>query len=242
MANPSETAGQERRRPWYRPRTKSQEIAWIIAIFTLLIGAVITLGPKFGSDETTTREYLVILLLGVVAIVFGIYVVERLWLQAGEKLAPQTAFPWRKSLRSEAALRQIGTSWAELKGRLSLPEVDLREASLPGIDLRAADLSDASLRNASLSGANLQHADLRKADLRGVDLRRGNLAWSSLVGATLEGARLERASLFGADLREADLLDVNLTGALYDKETCWPKEFSPANAGAEFVDWGDRNA
>jgi hypothetical protein len=242
MAEPSEIPEEEGGRPWYRPRTKSQEIAWLITIFMLLIGAVIFLGAKLGADETTSREYLVILLLGAVAIVYGIYVVERLWLQAGKKLAPQRALPWRQSLRTEAALRQIGGSWAELKGRLNLPEVDLREASLPGVDLRAADLSDASLRNASLSGANLQHADLRKADLRGADLRRGNLAGSSLVGATLEGARLERANLFGADLREAELLDVNLTGALYDLETRWPKNFYPAAAGAEYIDWGDRDA
>jgi len=238
MADPNEIP--EHRR--HLSRTKSQEIAWIIVVFAVLIGLIVFLGPKTGGDETTNREYLVILLLGASAIVFGIFVVERLWLQAGKKLTALGAIPWRESLRTEAALRRRGASWTQSTGRLHLTEVGLQEASLPAVDLRAADLTEASLRNANLSGANLQHADLTAADLRGADLRRGNLAWCSLVGTTLEGARLERVNLFGADLRGADLQDAKFTGALYDVETLWPKEFSPIAAGAEWVDRDDPSA
>lgn len=238
MADPSEIPEQRR----HLSRTKSQEIAWVIGVFTLLFGLVVYLGPKIRGDETTNREYLVILLLGVAAVVFGVFVVERLWLQSGKELARRRIVPWRESLRTEATLRRLGASWAQSMGRLHLPEVGLQEASLPAIDLRAADLTEASLRNANLSGANLQHADLTAADLRGADLRRGNLAWSTLVGATLEGARLERANLFGADLRGAELQDAKLTGALYDRETRWPKEFSPLDAGAELIGRGDPHA
>jgi hypothetical protein len=238
IADPSEIPEQQR----HLSRTKSQEIAWVIVVLALLIGLVVLLGPKIRGDETTNREYLVILLLGVTAVVFGLIVVERLWLQAGKKLAPLKTLPWRESLRTEAALHRLGASWTQSTGRLHLPEVGLQGTSLPAVDLRAADLTEASLRNANLSGANLQHADLTAADLRGADLRRGNLAWSTLVGATLEGARLDRVNLFGADLRGAELQDAKFTGALYDLETRWPKEFSPVAAGAEWVDRRDPDA
>jgi len=223
--------------PWYQPRTKSQARAWSIATIAILIGLLVWLVPvHIDGDETAAREVFVVGLLGLFAVLFATYVIDRLRLQAGGRIAATRALPWRKSLKEDESARRLTPSDKQLEPRLRLPEVDLHEASLPGVDLQQADLTEASLRNAELTAASLQGADLTGADLRGADLRRGDLAETTWTGASLEGARLEQADLAGADLRTADLRDISLKGASYDDRTVWPDDFSPADAGAERVE------
>jgi hypothetical protein len=66
-----------------------------------------------------------------------------------------------------------------LDAKVSLYDVNLREADLRGVDLFHADLRGANLREADLGEADLHRANLREADLGGADLH----------GATLHGAR-----------------------------------------------------
>lgn len=215
---------------WYRPRTKSQEIAWGVTSVVVLVGLLVWLVPlHIDGDEASIRETFVIALIGTFAILFAAYVIDHLKIQTGESINLNIVFPWRKALRAEESLR-LESPDADFGPRIRLPEVDLREASLQGVDLQRADLSKASLRNAELTDASLQGANLSGADLRGADLRRGKLMETTLTGASLEGARLA-----GADLSDVVLDGVDLAGATYDKETKWPEDFAVAESGTEFV-------
>lgn len=238
MRPPTDVAHREGRSPWYEPRTKSQAYAWIVTAVAIASAIVVFGVPLLSSDATRTREYLVIVVLGAGAIVFAAYVVDRLRVQAGERIETWRALPWRKTLKTEDTLRWSAALEALPERRLHLPEVDLSEASLPSVDLEAANLIEASLRNANLTASTLRAADLAGADLRGADLRRADLSRSSLIGASLEGARLDRANLAGADLESAELQDVSLEDAAYDERTNWPEGFSPEIAGARLVGGG----
>lgn len=222
---------------WYRPRTKSQAVAWSVASVALLIGLLVWLVPvHIDGDEASIRETFVIALIGTFAILFAAYVVDHLKIQTGESINLNIVLPWRKGLREEENLR-LQSPDADVGRRIRLPEVDLHEASLRGVDLQGADLSKASLRNAELTEASLQGANLSGADLRGADLRRGKLRGATLTGASLEGARLA-----GADLASVDLSGVPLDGATYDEETKWPKDFAVAESKAEFVGSSDEGS
>ncbi|UCC52976.1 MAG: pentapeptide repeat-containing protein, partial [Anaerolineaceae bacterium] len=75
------------------------------------------------------------------------------------------------------------------------------------------------------------------ADLRWANLKLADLSKANLSEANLSGANLEKADLSGADLRGTVIFEVNLswtdiTGAIYDERTTWPKEFNPKTAGA----------
>ncbi len=88
------------------------------------------------------------------------------------------------------------------------------------------NLKGAELQGVSLQGVNLSQADLRQVSLKGVNLR-----W-----ANLHGANLSEVNLSQADLREANLGQTNLTGAKYNEQTLWPKDFDPTTTGAIRVD------
>lgn len=223
---------------WYRPRTRSQAIAWSVASIATLIGLLVWLVPlHIDGNEGEIRETFVIGFLGVFAILFAAYVIDHLKLQGGEPIAPNRAILWRKGLKEEENLRVRSPAGPDFGPRLRLTEVDLHEASLPGVDLQRADLSEASLRNADLTDASLQKANLSGADLRGVDLRRAKLKGATLTGASLEGARLA-----GADLEKVDLDKVTLDGATYDNETKWPAGHPTAESKAEHIEPPDEGS
>ena len=111
-------------------------------------------------------------------------------------------------------------------------EADFEGANLKGINLKKADLKGANLEGADLRGANLKGAILEDADWMSDD------SWQAFLEESLlddiisditcwRGANLKKADLKGADLRGADLQRANLTGALYDRDTKFPKDFDP---------------
>ena len=127
-------------------------------------------------------------------------------------------------------------------------------------DLRGANLSDANLTNANLSRANLEAATLLETNLSGTVLsmvrltsvRSGSItgvpgslpvSWQFMDGyllgpsANLAGADMRGVDLRGnddglVDLRDAILTRTDLTGALFDRATLWPRGFDPVAAGA----------
>ena len=136
---------------------------------------------------------------------------------------------------TKAYLVKANLEGANLEGanltKAYLMKANLEGANLAGANLRGAHLTEAYLVKANLEGANLEGAHLTKAylmkaDLKGANLERANLEGANLtkaylVKANLEGANLEGANLEGAHLRGA------LRGALWDRFTTWPNNFTP---------------
>ena len=91
--------------------------------------------------------------------------------------------------------------------------------------LRFAQLSKAFLVCADLIGLNLSGQDLTDTNLSGA-----NLAYATLQGAMLTGANMKEANVSGANL-DTDLTKTDLTDAIYDTKTKFPKDFSPESKG-----------
>ena len=129
----------------------------------------------------------------------------------------------------------------------------------PGANLSGANLSGANLSGANLSGANLSGANLEGANLEGADLSSVRVPFDGSGASdewllthdcddtfsitTLSGANLTGANLKGAKLYEEGLHPwatpspwADLTRALADEETIWPKGFDPVAAGVIFED------
>ena len=96
-----------------------------------------------------------------------------------------------------------------------------RETGVLLLRIDAATLEAADLRGCDLCAASLTDATLRRADLTGADLG----------GANLECADLRGAKLAGANLGGAKLAGTRLAGARYDRNTRWPRNFSPRKNG-----------
>ena len=70
-----------------------------------------------------------------------------------------------------------------------------------------------------------------KFDMRGADLNYADLQGAHLRMADLSGAILVGANLYGTDLDGANLGGANLGGAEYNKNTKFPDDFDPEEAG-----------
>lgn len=117
---------------------------------------------------------------------------------------------------------------------VALKGANLRYASLWEATLDRANLQETNLIEAKLIRASLQDANLIKANLREADLHQANLSRAKLNEAILFGVKLHDTDLGGADLSGARL--GNLEGAKYTKDTIWPAEFDPEQAGAKLVE------
>ncbi|MCG9887163.1 MAG: pentapeptide repeat-containing protein [Cyanobacteria bacterium] len=126
-----------------------------------------------------------------------------------------------------------------------LPYADLSGASLMGAIAPKIELGNARLRQANFSEAvlyggqflrvNLRHANLQRADLRGANFYGADLSGADLSGADLTGADLtacnfDEASLVGACLLRstcfrAQGLQLDASGALYDRTTILPNGY-----------------
>ena len=112
-------------------------------------------------------------------------------------------------------LRGARLDGARMVGAL-FSNVELSEASLVGADLRSSEWIDVTLvGGVDFSGADLRNAVLSQEDARGV----------VLVGAQLTNAVLAGTNLEGANLEGANLLGVDLTLAIYSRDTRWPSGF-----------------
>ncbi|NJR76756.1 MAG: pentapeptide repeat-containing protein [Scytonema sp. CRU_2_7] len=103
-------------------------------------------------------------------------------------------------------------------GKRNFSKAELGDANLQGVDLKGSDLSYADLSQANLSGANLRGSDLSFADLS-----QANLRDTDLRGTLLFSANLRLADLAGAKLEKADC----------DRNTHFPEDFDPVQAGVQ---------
>ena len=119
---------------------------------------------------------------------------------------------------------------AELEKAADLEGVTLCKVNLMYASLYRANLCQADLHGAKLSGTVLVEAALSGADLSTADLSRAYLCEANLQGANLQGANLCEANLQGANLQGA-----NLQTALYNKQTQFPPDFDPSQAGMSLL-------
>lgn len=136
-------------------------------------------------------------------------------------------------------LKRIKLNHVTLKG------VNLDSSNLARAELKQANLSNSSLRLVNLTGANLEKAILKEVDFECACLNKVNLIDAHLEGSNFRKAILREADLrhgylvnvcfAGADLRSIKLQGANLTGASYDRETCFDPEFDPITIGMELI-------
>lgn len=157
----------------------------------------------------------------------------------------------QRDLRSEdfegANLQEADLTAVDLRdGRLRgavLKGANLSRASLGGADLRDADLRETDLQQAGMQGANLSGANMEGLDLKRTSLFRCNLRGANLRRATGIG-HIDQADFSNADLRGASLLEAvdyagtsaKFKGALYDRQTRWPRGFNLAGSGARLAE------
>jgi uncharacterized protein YjbI with pentapeptide repeats len=131
--------------------------------------------------------------------------------------------------------------------RIKLPNAQLDSAKLSQVIMNRAKLQGAYLMNSDLSEANLIKAELHEANFYQANLSKANLNEADLPKAKLIEANLRKANFYKADLRKAELLDanlveaclkdakldeINLEGAIYNRQTIFPKDFNPSKYGA----------
>ena len=115
-------------------------------------------------------------------------------------------------------------------------------ATLKNIDMNLSYLFEANLNNARLTDVDLTKTNLSSAKLINTTLKNVNLTNASLFAANLREATIEDSDLKKADLNSAFLCGANLskaqnletaelTGAIYDDNTIFPKTFDPKKAG-----------
>ena len=87
-------------------------------------------------------------------------------------------------------------------------------------------LQDVQLVSTFFVCANLVGLNWSKKDLTDSDLSGANLAYANLQGAILTKTNMKEAVVTGANL-DTDLTTTELTGAIYNKDTKFPENFSP---------------
>lgn len=115
-----------------------------------------------------------------------------------------------------------------------MSEADLEYANLSKSDLRMAFLPETKLCHANLSGANLYKANLKHANLRGYKEITAEGEERRFGALTTEVSQWRSYSYKDGytDLKAAILEGIDLSGAIYDNGTIWPKGFDPIKAGA----------
>ncbi|ALF55209.1 low-complexity protein [Nostoc piscinale CENA21] len=98
-------------------------------------------------------------------------------------------------------------------------------------DFERAELGDADLQGVNLKGSDLSYADLSTANLQGANLRGSDLSYCDLSQANLTDADLRGALLMSANLRQANLQGTKLDKADCDRNTHFPPNFDPVQAG-----------
>jgi uncharacterized protein YjbI with pentapeptide repeats len=123
-------------------------------------------------------------------------------------------------------IAEVSATSVRTDRNLDLSNLDLSGAQLAGgifvtpdgsVDYSAGRLAGADLRRTDLRGATFEGVDLSFADLRGADLR----------GADLHDLYFELPNPISSD----DLTLANLSGALADRNTRWPRGFDWRAAG-----------
>ncbi len=153
---------------------------------------------------------------------------HRIGLQANS-IGLKELFRLRQITKDEELIKRIdliAASGLQFE-RARLMEAELQGAYLQNANLREANLQRANLRETNLQGADMVLANLREADLQGANLQNTNFQGADLRGASLHGVKLEEVK---------NLEEVKMKGAIYDKETTFPKGFDLKAHGMKFDD------
>jgi uncharacterized protein YjbI with pentapeptide repeats len=180
-------------------------LVWLIPVAVAFAGALLWWPP--GEAPNKCSDLGSALVGGAVVATAVLYVEQQLSKEAD-----------RRDLKLQLGL-QDNLIGIDLSGR------DLAGFHLAGKDLRNAVLRGANLQRANLSGARLDHAVLVGADFRGAKLDETPLYPSKTLYPSAD-------LVPGPILPDAVLQGVSLTGAKYDADTRWPKNFDPNAAGA----------
>ncbi len=194
---------------------------------TLMALIGVTLGVLFGvTTEKNNTEFslialLVALLVGLVTIIFGIYIG---WLAiAGNQ---------KYSIIKDLAVGIVASGGTKFCSA-NLTDADFTQATLKTVDFRQADLTRTCwfhtehLHNARLEDTYLQDPKVRQLlitkdgrdrsfdflNLRGLNLQDANLQDASFIGTYLSESTLENANLSGAKLAQSHLYQANLNNA-----------------------------
>ncbi|WP_318392856.1 pentapeptide repeat-containing protein [Enterobacter sp.] len=134
---------------------------------------------------------------------------------------------------------------------MNLHRAILNEFCLDGTIFKNAHLRNiliqyTSAKNAVFYQAALMNALLNNSDISGGDFRRSkpigaNFEQCILIKANFNNADVWHANFSGANLCGANLLfkryeGINITNALFDKNTLWPDGFDPILNGAVYND------
>lgn len=113
-----------------------------------------------------------------------------------------------------------------------LSNIDLSNSYLFEVDLRYANLSNVVLKNTNLSSSKLNQTTFQNVDFTNSFLFTADLSGSEIINSDFKEANLNSTNLSGANLSNTKNLDkAELSGAIYDKNTKFPKSFNPQKAG-----------
>jgi len=98
-----------------------------------------------------------------------------------------------------------------------------------GATLAGASFDEVRAMNAYFEGASCRSASFRNARLSYADLDQCDLSGSDFTGSVLDGATLGGADLRGALMLWKSFASPNLSGAIFDATTIWPKGFDVAS-------------
>ena len=135
-------------------------------------------------------------------------------------------------IRENAPLPPKEAEDAQEEGKKPANDVQAALAVLGRRKWREDEPSLINLSYTDLRGANLTRAHLEKADLSYAHLEEASLFGAHLAGAFLFRAHLERANLIDAHLEVVLFIPKdNLIGAIYSRDTTFPKGFDPEARG-----------
>lgn len=149
---------------------------------------------------------------------------------------------------AKASLEQIDLSNSQLD------YINLEQANLSQASFKESSLVEATFSRANLAKANFTGADLSKSNFTGAYIERASFALANLNRANFSLARLyipenyscnadsaktvrlnkvsfRGANLIGAFFFGVDLTGADLEGAIYSKNTNFPANFDPVQAG-----------
>jgi uncharacterized protein YjbI with pentapeptide repeats len=103
---------------------------------------------------------------------------------------------------------------------------------LSGHRLRHVRFDDSDFTDAILIGVDMQGGSYRGSIFRRTQLKYARISDVDFQGATFDSADFTSARLYDVDFTGASFHGARLGDACYDEKTKWPKNFSPAAAGA----------
>ena len=191
----------------------------LIAIFILVLAALLIILPTFLRGKYSDQNYLENILLEAHGMIFDLIVIGVLstWLiKRGQKRQMiqhyQDEIDDFRNWESEEAAHKILGNIKRLN-KLKVTKIDLSYCFLKKVRIKAVDLEKAELFRIDLSGSSLERTNFNGASMTESNLSDTHLRFSSMKGTRLGYANLENADLRDVDLEGADLYKANFHNA-----------------------------